>query len=249
MLANQTLNVAANGHAWTGAAGAGYIMRSGNLGWGPAGALTYSNALVDPYTETGDPLLTQSVGGQSMDSLTGRAGLQATLYYTLPGVSIRPHTGIFAEREFLDGNRALNTDFTSAGLPLANEIAGYTSTYGRIQAGLAADIGRQIAAVFDVGQFRARRLRRQIGYGEIGRYVLISGLARAREGTGCGVCSCFAACCWPDLPAPGRVKPLHYAMIYGVRIIAFQGRKTLGSPWRSRRRRSPPRAIASITRR
>lgn len=150
VLANQSLDFAANGHTWTGAANAGYIMHAGNLGWGPTGALTYSNALLNPYTETGDPLLTQSVGGQSVDSLTGRAGMQATLYYTLPGVSIRPHTGIFAEREFLDGNRALNTDFTSAGLPLANEIAGYTSTYGRIQAGLAADIGRQIAAVFDV---------------------------------------------------------------------------------------------------
>jgi hypothetical protein len=66
------------------------------------------------------------------------------------GCSIRPHTGIFAEREFLDGNRTLNTDVTSAGLPLANEIGGYASTYGRLQAGLAADIGRQITALFDV---------------------------------------------------------------------------------------------------
>jgi outer membrane lipase/esterase len=150
VLAGQILDYAAAGHSWTGAGGAGYLMHLGAFAWGPAAALTYTTASVDPYTETGNALLTQSVARQNVDSLTGRAGLQATAYVTLPGVSLRPHTAIFAEREFLDGARTLDTTFTSAELPLANVIDGYTGTYGRIQAGVGADIGPRITALFDV---------------------------------------------------------------------------------------------------
>jgi outer membrane lipase/esterase len=150
ILAGQVVGYAARGHAWTGAGGAGYLMRLGGFAWGPAAALTYTSASVDPYTEAGNALLTQAVARQTVYSLTGRAGLQATAHMNLPGLSLRPHTAIFAEREFLDGARTLDTAFTSAELPLANVIDGYTGTYGRMQAGIGADIEPRVTALFDV---------------------------------------------------------------------------------------------------
>jgi outer membrane lipase/esterase len=137
------------GHAWSLRGDAGLTLQAGSLTWGPVGGIEFTDAVVDSYSETGEPLLTQSVARQNVDSLVGRAGLQASLDLTVLGIPVRPRGLLEAEREFLDTRREVETSFLSAGLPVYDTLAGYTATYGRVGAGAAANVTRMITALVD----------------------------------------------------------------------------------------------------
>ena len=150
VLAGETLRFAPQGHAWAASATAGTLFHAGTLTWGPVAGLSYVDAIVDPYAETGEPLLAQSVARQSVESLVGRAGLQANVAIPVGGLTLRPNLLVEAEREFLDTKRSVETSFLSAGLPIAAALAGYTGTYGRIGLGAAMDVTRAVSGVLDV---------------------------------------------------------------------------------------------------
>jgi len=64
----------------------GYLFDTGTFGFNPLNAAafkvgpivgaTWSHVHIDSYVETGDPILNQSVGSQSVDGFTGRAGVE-----------------------------------------------------------------------------------------------------------------------------------------------------------------------------
>jgi outer membrane autotransporter protein len=149
VLAGDTISFSPQGHAWSAGASTGLTLRAGNLVYGPIVGVSYTNVVVDPYTESGEPLVIQSVAQQNLDSLVGRAGLQANVAGTLGGFSIRPHWMLAVEREFLDARREVDTSFLSAGLPITDQVRGFTGTYGRLGVGAVADLGRALSATVD----------------------------------------------------------------------------------------------------
>lgn len=125
------------------AAKAAYLFDVGTLRFGPVGTLTYAHTWIDAYQEQGDPLLTQSVGRQSRDGLTGGAGLQIRLPFALGDRVLNPFVNVTAEHDFLGQLRTITSAQTYAlTLPIATQIRGYDGgTYGKVAAGLSFDLG------------------------------------------------------------------------------------------------------------
>ena len=121
---------APNAQGGTVTAAIGYRLRHGPFRIGPVARLGYAHIDLDSYTEQGEPVLTQHVGAQSVDSLIGRAGLEADTAIDLQLGRLQPHLALDVAREFLDGSRTLSTSFTSIGIPLSNRLPGYGGTFG-----------------------------------------------------------------------------------------------------------------------
>ena len=68
-----------NADIFTVAAKGGYLFDAGQLRVGPIAGLQYTYATIKGYTETGDVLLTMMVDRQTLDALTGNAGVQFAL--------------------------------------------------------------------------------------------------------------------------------------------------------------------------
>ncbi len=114
---------------------------------GPIAGLTYSHVGVGSYSESGDILLAQSVGSQSLNGLTGSAGVQLRASGVVWGHAVRSFADLTAERDFLGGHRIITTtglDATSA-LPLYTPLSSGAGTYGRLAAGVEAELPHGIA--------------------------------------------------------------------------------------------------------
>ena len=138
----------ANGYAV--AVGVGYLVSAGPVQVGPIAALNYTRADIGAYTESGEPLITQRVANQGVDSLTGRAGFAATYGAGLPAWAPRPTLSISAEHEFMNGSRTIDSSFLSAGLPIRTSIAGYGGTYGRAGLGVTESFGATLSGLVDL---------------------------------------------------------------------------------------------------
>ncbi|MCQ8277854.1 autotransporter domain-containing protein [Acetobacteraceae bacterium KSS8] len=137
LLAGERIDGAPDGEAGSVAAALGYRLQSGRFRIGPVARFAYTHASLDGYTETGEPVLVQHVGRQSLDSVLGRAGLEADARFRVPLGTLMPYAGIAAAREFLDGSRTLDTSFVSAGLPIRTALPGYGETFGVAGGGLS----------------------------------------------------------------------------------------------------------------
>lgn len=126
----EQLTGAPDAQGGTVTAAIGYRLRRGPFRVGPVARLGYAHVDLDSYTEQGEPVLTQQVGSQGVDSLIGRAGLEADAAIDLKPGRLQPHLALDVAREFLDGSRTLSTSFTSIGIPLATRLPGYGGTYG-----------------------------------------------------------------------------------------------------------------------
>jgi outer membrane lipase/esterase len=115
----------------------GYLMSFGGLRAGPVVALDYARAKVDAYTESGDPALTLNVGSQSLNDLSGQAGVE--LRGTLAG--FHPFVDLTAEHNFAGNNRLISFAQTSAPV-IVNHWATSRGkdTYGRISGGASASV-------------------------------------------------------------------------------------------------------------
>jgi outer membrane lipase/esterase len=149
-LAGDVLSFSPQGHGFSGGLSGGYILHDQSLSWGPIAGVTYVDARVHQYTESGEPLVIQTVDAQEAKSLLGHAGFEATIDTTAGGFSFKPHVSLQGDREFMDGARYVDTSFVSAGLPLATKLAGYGATFGVIDAGIASDLTSALSAQVDV---------------------------------------------------------------------------------------------------
>ncbi len=145
---NVTFSPNANGYA--AAVSGGYMVTTGPVQLGPIAALNYTRADIDSYTENGEPLITQRVASQGVDSLTGRLGVAATYGAGLPAWAPRPTLSISAEHEFMNGSRTIDSSFLSAGLPIHTTIAGYGGTYGRAGLGVTESFGGVVTGLVDL---------------------------------------------------------------------------------------------------
>lgn len=143
-----TINGKTHGAGMLAGVKGGYLFDVATLKAGPIGGLSYSSAEVAAYTETGDPLLTQSVNSQKVNALTGSIGGQVRFGGLLGSASLDPYLNVTVEHEFQGGNRSIVTAQTSASmLPVTTPITGRGRiTYGKLAAGVNGALASGLTA-------------------------------------------------------------------------------------------------------
>ena len=130
-----TIHGATNGTDLSAGFKTGYLLDAGRLRAGPIAGLNYLQANLNGYTETGDSLLTQTVGSQTIEALTGSAGLQIRFGNLIPQYRVDPYVNITAEHNFLGGRNIVTNQTSTPLLPVITPIAGVGSiTCGRSRA-------------------------------------------------------------------------------------------------------------------
>jgi outer membrane lipase/esterase len=113
---------------------------------GPIVGFTYSHTHINAYTETGDPILNQSVGSQDMDGVTGRAGIELRSSYLWNRWILSPWLDLTAEHDFNGGARTLTTAQTYAlALTIATPVSSLNETYGRVAGGFNVQVAQNVS--------------------------------------------------------------------------------------------------------
>jgi outer membrane lipase/esterase len=91
----------------------GYLFDAGTSQVGPIGGLTYARARVNGYTESGDPVLTLTVGPQTAETLVASAGVQFRTSFMVNGRIISPYLNLTAEDDLIGNGRIIQFGATS----------------------------------------------------------------------------------------------------------------------------------------
>jgi uncharacterized protein YhjY with autotransporter beta-barrel domain len=87
--------------------------------------------------ETGDALITQTVDRQSLNSLTGSAGVQVRLPFSMGAIACNSFVTVTGEHEFLGRGRGVTTtQLTTPLLPVVTPVDDGGRVYGKVAAGL-----------------------------------------------------------------------------------------------------------------
>jgi outer membrane lipase/esterase len=120
----------------------GYLFDLGRLRAGPIAGLSYTHARIGGYTETGDAQLTMQVGAQTIDSLTGSAGLRFLAPFQAGGSLFVPYLNVTLEHQLGGGTQALAAGFTQApGSPVTLSFPAFDARdYGKVEGGLTIEL-------------------------------------------------------------------------------------------------------------
>jgi outer membrane lipase/esterase len=154
-----TITASPNGTVFVASAKAGYLFDvAPAFQVGPIAGVTYSHTHIDGYSESGDIVLIQSVAGQDLDGLTGRAGIQLRYTSFFNGHAIMPYLNLTAEHDFLNGARVLDTIALDpvAAIPVFTPVSNAQQTYGKVAAGIAGDIAYNVRLAVDIQSTFAR---------------------------------------------------------------------------------------------
>jgi len=114
----------------------GYLFDVGQVADRSDRRLTYARAKVNAYTETGDPVLTLTVGQQVAEALIGSVGAQFRFPFMVSGRVISPYVNLTMDDDFIGNGRIIQFGATSAPL-IVNNWAVPNSTsqhvYGRVR--------------------------------------------------------------------------------------------------------------------
>ena len=114
---------------------------------GPILSVSYARAKIDGYAEEGDAALTLNVDRQKLESLIGRAGLEAHGELDTGGLAVTPYLKATLARQF-DGNGA-TARFTGTSSPaIVNEIRvgeQEEDLFGEVEAGASFDLSGRVA--------------------------------------------------------------------------------------------------------
>ena len=135
-----TIRGRTSGDTFTLGAKSAYLFDAGVVRVGPLGGLLYSNVSVDPYTETGDPIITQQVTRQRLEGLTGSAGVQLRIPFVTAAGLASSFVNLTAEHDFLGGARTLlSAETVALALPIYTVVPGASNrTYAKLEGGLSA---------------------------------------------------------------------------------------------------------------
>jgi outer membrane autotransporter protein len=126
----------------------GHLFDAGKSQIGPIGGLTYARARVNGYTESGDPVLTLTVGPQTAEALVASVGVQFRAPFMVNGRTISPYLNLTAEDDLIGNGRIIQFDATSAPL-IVNSWAIPNGTsqhvYGRVAGGVVAPVTNNVA--------------------------------------------------------------------------------------------------------
>ena len=142
-----TIHARPSGTSVTAGGKAGFLAGFGGLKVGPVISVDYERAKIDPYTETGDPVLTLNVGKQKADSVLGNAGLELRGNFSSGGLSVSPYAAVTAERE-LQGDARTVTYAETAAPTIVNSFnlpRRPRDTHGRVTAGASLALGSAIS--------------------------------------------------------------------------------------------------------
>ena len=141
----------------TAAARAGYLVDAGALRVGPIAGVTYTNGVIGGYTESGDILITMIVDRQTINALTGNAGIQLRAPFIAGTMLCSPFVNLTTEQDFAGSGRNVTTTLVTAPLlPILTPVAARDRTYGRVAAGISAALARTMSATFTVTSTFAR---------------------------------------------------------------------------------------------
>jgi outer membrane lipase/esterase len=137
----------------------GYLFGVGQGQIGPIGGLTYARARLNGYTETGDPVLTLTVGRQLAETLVGSIGAQFRSAFVVNGRIISPYVNLTLEDDFVGNGRNIQFDATSAPLIVNNWSISNASRqpYGRIAGGVLAPISDSVALTMNLSETLGRQ--------------------------------------------------------------------------------------------
>jgi outer membrane lipase/esterase len=148
----------------TAGAKAGYLFGLGGMKVGPVAALDYAHAKVGGYTESGDLALTLNVGSQSVNALTGQAGIEARGEIA----GLKPYVDLTVEHDFSGDDRLISFAQTSAPT-IVNTWAATRDkqTYGRVAGGASftvlGGISIDAAATSTIGRDGGQEFGGQLG--------------------------------------------------------------------------------------
>jgi outer membrane autotransporter protein len=125
----------------------GYLFDVGAMRIGPIAGLTYARSQINPFTETGDPVLVLNVGRQNVEALVGSAGAQIRYPFLVGGRAITPFLNLTAEEDFRGNGRIIQFGAVSAPLIINTwDIpSGSRRPYGRVAGGFQADVYPNVA--------------------------------------------------------------------------------------------------------
>ena len=138
----------------------GYLFDAGKSQVGPIGGLTYARARVNGYTESGDPVLTLTVGPQTAEALVASAGVQFRAPFIVNDRVISPYLNLTAEDDLIGNGRIIQFGATSAPLIINNwSIPNGTSqhVYGRVAGGVVAPVTNNVALTMNLSRTLARQ--------------------------------------------------------------------------------------------
>jgi len=134
---------------------AGYLFDAARTQIGPIGGLTYARARVNGYTETGDPVLTLTVGRQTTEALVGSVGVQFRAPFLVNGRIISPYLNLTADDDLIGNGRIIQYGATSAPLIINNWAIPNGSSqriYGRVAGGVVAPVTNNVALMVNVAR-------------------------------------------------------------------------------------------------
>lgn len=133
----------ADGNALTAGGQAGYLFGLGGLRVGPVIGVRYAEVDIDGYTETGDPVLTNNVQAQELDSLVGSAGIEARATLAIGGLAVEPYASALLEQEFGGDSRTIRYAGTASPTIVNQWVlpARPDDLHGRLNAGVNLSLG------------------------------------------------------------------------------------------------------------
>ena len=140
---SETVRGSTSGGAWAAAARGGYLFDFGKVRAGPIAGLTYVHARIDGYTETGSDPSAMVVGGQTVDSLTGSAGLRFLAPFQTGGTLFVPYLNVTLEHHFGNDTAELTTGLVGSGGTQPPTVSFPTfgaRDYGKIEGGLTIEL-------------------------------------------------------------------------------------------------------------
>jgi outer membrane lipase/esterase len=137
----------ANGRTAVAGAKAGWLATLGSARIGPVAGVQYARSRLDGYTESGDPVLTLNVAGQSVHALVGSAGIEARGVLDSGGLAVRPYASVTAEKDFDGDGRTIRYAGTASPTIVNSFVLSDRSkqTYGRATAGADLSLGGTIS--------------------------------------------------------------------------------------------------------
>lgn len=129
------------------------LLGTGAVRVGPIFGLDYAMVHESGYTESGDWLLSQVVGAQTLNSFIGSAGVQLRVSGTVRDTVVNAYLNMTADHEFLNPARDIITSqLSTPEIVVATPVAGTgTQTYGQIAAGLSVKVAKNLSVNGSLG--------------------------------------------------------------------------------------------------
>jgi outer membrane lipase/esterase len=132
-----------DGTALAAAARSGYLFDFGKVRAGPIAGLTYVRARIDGYTEAGSDPSALAVGAQTVESLTGSAGVRVLAPFQAGGNIFVPYLNVTLEHQFGDDSAELTTSLAGSGgtQPVTVSFPTFGARdYGKVEGGLTVEL-------------------------------------------------------------------------------------------------------------